>query len=103
MPHETHDKFRRHLAALLRVYPLGTTADLLDDSVAFWDGHRVQGLYLSAGERGVDDPIEEFELTDEFLNQVPNAIADWIVTRKYSFRPSLLEWLKESPSFDASV
>ncbi len=91
---DTHDQFRQHLAMLLRDQPLGTSADLLDQTVAFWDGHRVVGIYLSADPPGLD---EEFELTDEFLDQIPEPIADWLVHPKYTFRPELLEWLKDAP------
>lgn len=97
---ESHDKFRSHLTMLLRDHPPGTTADLLERTVAYWDGHQVMGLSLSADARGFD---EDFELTDEFLDKIWEAIADWVAYPKYTYRPELLEWLKDAPPFDACV
>jgi len=98
---ENNDKIRRHIGMLLRDQPEGTTADLLDYTVAYFDGHRVLGLYLSADVPGQFD--EDFELTDEFLDQIPEAVEEWLEHPRYTFRPELVEWLKDSPPFDACV
>ena len=86
---------------LLRDQPVGRTADLLDYTVAYWDGHQVVGMHLCADETGPLD--EEFELTDDFLAQIPDALADWIQNPHYTFHPELIEWLKDAPPYDACV
>ena len=95
-----YDIFRSHLAMMLREHPPGTSADLTDQTVAFWDGHRVLGMYLCADEPGLD---EEFELSDEFLGDISDLVDSWLAKPTFTFRPELLEWLKDAPPFNASV
>jgi DNA-binding SARP family transcriptional activator len=59
------------------------------------------GMHLRADETGPLD--EDFELTDEFLDQIPDAMVDWIQHPRYTFRPELIEWLKDTPPYDAYV
>jgi len=97
---ENSEKIRRHIGMLLRDQPPGTTADLSDYTVAYFDGHHVMGLYLSADAPGFD---EEFELTDEFLDQIPEVVAAWLNQPTYTLRPELMELLKDAPPYDAGV
>ncbi len=84
---------------LLRDRPPGTTADITADTVVYWDGERLNGAHLSADEpRVVADP---FELED-VLPDVRDALADWLARPRFSFRPSLLEWLDPLPPGTAS-
>jgi len=97
----TNDSVRANIGMLLRDHPAGTTADLLDYTVAYWDGHEIMGMHLSADAPGQLD--EDFEFSDEFLAHISEAIDDWIKQPRYTFRPQLLEWLKDAPPFDACV
>jgi hypothetical protein len=68
-------KIRRHIAMLLRDQPAGTTADLLDYTVAYLDGNQLTGLYLSADVPGQLD--ENFERSEEFDEKNAEAIQEW--------------------------
>ena len=41
---ENNQNIRSHIGMLLRDQPVGRTADLLDYTVAYWDGHQVVGM-----------------------------------------------------------
>ncbi|KNH07686.1 Glucose dehydrogenase, PQQ-dependent [Candidatus Burkholderia brachyanthoides] len=72
--------FKAHVAMLLRDLPRGTTADLTDVAVAYWNGKQVVGAYLRDNGR-ID---EEFDFVDE------NAWGNW--------RDEFLLWF-EAPCF----
>jgi hypothetical protein len=88
----THEEFGAHVAMLLRDQPRGTTADLTDFAVAYWDGERVRYVFLH--EDGQDALDEEFDLTDYLLDQWEADFAVWFAEPQYSLRPELLHWLK---------
>jgi len=93
---KTNDKIRSHIAMLLRDHPVGTTADLLDYSVAYWDGCRVVGVHLCANRHGQIE--EDFDVSDAFLNYIPEAVDEWLNAPHYTLRPALLERLKGIPT-----
>jgi hypothetical protein len=93
--------FMAQLRMFLRDLPKGTSADLTDYSVAYWDGHQVIGAFLSADKPGGLD--EEFEVDQYFCDQISECIADWMAAPVFSFRPELLTWLTESPPFEAGM
>ena len=88
----THEEFEAHVAMLLRDQPRGTTADLTDFAVAYWDGERVRYVFLHEDGQGALD--EEFDLTDYLLDQWEEDFAAWFAEPHYSVRPELLKWLK---------
>ncbi|MBB5510637.1 hypothetical protein [Paraburkholderia atlantica] len=88
------------IAMLLRDHSPGTTADIAEYCVLFWDGDRLVGAHLSSDEPGVVD--EPFDI-DDVLPDIPEAIADWLASPTFTFRPSLLEWLKDAPPRESGV
>jgi hypothetical protein len=87
-----HGAVDAQLAALLRDQPRGTTANLTDFAVAYWDGRRV--VYVFLHEDGYVEFDEEFDLTDYLLDQWGATFAAWFAEPHYSVRPELLKWLK---------
>jgi hypothetical protein len=86
------------IGMLLRDMPPGTTADIMDCSVVYWDGDEITGAHLSPDRPGeVDEPFD----VDEVLPEVPETVEAWLSAPSFSFRPSLLEWLKDSPPREA--
>lgn len=82
-----------NISMLLRDRPPGTTADISDDTVLYWDAGKLQGASLSADEPGVVAlPLE----LEEALPGLEGALANWLVRPKFTFRPSLLEWLEDT-------
>jgi hypothetical protein len=71
--------FKAHVGMLLRDLPRGTTADLTDVAVAYWNGTRLVGAYLR--DHGRID--EDFEFDE-------NAWGAW--------RDEFLKWL-DAPCF----
>jgi hypothetical protein len=88
----THESVDARLADLLSVKPRGTTADLTDFAVAYWDGARVRYLFLHEdGRGGLDD---EFELTDYELDQWHDEIAAWLADPRFTENHAeLVRWL----------
>jgi hypothetical protein len=94
------DQFESHLAMLLRDQPRGTTADLTDFAVAYWDGVRVRYVFLHEDGDGSLD--EEFEFSDYLLVQWETDLQEWLDAPRFTVgRPELLQWLKESPPNEA--
>jgi hypothetical protein len=84
------------LATLLRRLPSGTTADINECTVAFWDGQEVRGFRLRPdGGRLLD---ADFDFDDRSFNQVHSDIAAWMAAPHYSMRPEFLDWLKGDQS-----
>ncbi len=87
-----HDAIDAQLASLLRDQPPGTTANLTNFAVAYWDGQRV--VYVFLDEHDDAELDEEFDLTDYLLEQWEADFAAWFAEPQYSVRPELLKWLK---------
>jgi hypothetical protein len=87
-----HDAVDAQLAALLRDQPCGTTANLTDFAVAYWNGCRVVYVFLDEDSYAALD--EEFNLTDYLLDRWEADFAAWFAEPHYSVRPELLKWLK---------
>jgi hypothetical protein len=88
------------IGMLLRDHPLGTTADVTDYCVLYWDGDQLAGAYLSADDPG--EPDEPFDI-EEVLPEIPENIEDWFKAPTFTFRPTIVEWLKDAPPRDSSV
>jgi len=88
--------FKANLAMLLRDMPVGTTADLADVAVAYWDGTRVVGAYLR--DRGRLD--EEFEFDENAWALWREEWSGWLAMPCFSERPELRARLA-APTRDA--
>jgi hypothetical protein len=86
---------------LLRDLPMGTSADLTDCTVAWWDGHQVVFGFLC--EDATDAIDEEFDLGDYEWQEWQAGLTRWAAQPKFSMRPQVRAWLNESPPFDLSV
>jgi hypothetical protein len=82
------------IGMLLRDHPPGTTADIAEYCVVYWDGDRLIGAHLSTDHPG--EPDEPFDV-DEVLPEIPECIEEWLKAPKYTFRPTIVEWMKDSP------
>lgn len=94
----THEKVDAQLAEALSGKPPGTAAELTDFAAAYWDGARVRYVFLHEDGHSVAD--EEFELTDYALEQWHNEISAWFAAPRYSLRPEILGWLRDSQPRD---
>lgn len=93
-------KARANVGMLLRDHPPGTTADIAEYCVLYWDGDELAGAHLSADQPGtVDEPFD----ADDVLPEIAEAVDDWLRSPVFTFRPSLLEWLKDAPPRDSSA
>ena len=77
---------------LLRLLPLGTTADINECTVAFWDGQEVRGFRLRPDGKGRLDA--DFEFDERSFNRLHSNIVAWMAAAHYSMRPTLADWLK---------
>lgn len=90
--------FEQHVSMLLRDLPQGTTADLSDFAVAWWNGHDVTFAFL----REDGDEIDaEFDLNDFVWNEWEPTFATWAAAPKFSVRDEVLDWMKDAPPFEA--
>ena len=80
------------LATLLRRLPLGTTADINERTVAFWDGQEVRGFHLRPDRGG--RLHADFDFDERSFNQLHSDIVAWMAAPHYSMRPTLADWLK---------
>lgn len=60
----------------LRGRPLGTTADLNNYTVAYWNGHEVIGIHLSHDDSGRLD--EHFEFNERACNHLHVDLVAWM-------------------------
>jgi len=87
-----HESVDARLADLLNNRPSGTTADLTDFAVAFWDGARVRYVFLD--EDKTEDLDDEFELNDYELDQWHDEISAWFADPRFTENHAgLLRWL----------
>lgn len=87
--------FYSQLAMLLRDLPAGTTADLTDWAKAYWNGHRVVGLFLREGDSGKLD--EDFELNENAWEDWHDDLVVWLAAPRFSACAELKQWLKDAP------
>jgi hypothetical protein len=89
------DRVKSGFAALLRDRPRGTTADLSEQSVIYWDRDRAMGVHLCADPLGFDG---RFDLDHDFCGDAHEHLAHWFADPHYSLRPELGAWLDDSPN-----
>jgi hypothetical protein len=82
---------------LLCDQPPGTTADLTDFAVAYWNGRELVGAYLR--DKGKLD--EDFPVDENAFEQWRDDLVDWVAHPKFTRRPELLAWLARSPQRSA--
>lgn len=98
-----NDELRKQCAdigMLLRDHPPGTTADIAEYCVLYWDGDQLAGAFLSTDQPG--EPDEAFDV-DDVLPDVAENVEDWLKAPTFTFRPTILEWLKDAPPRDFGV
>ncbi|WP_250523480.1 MULTISPECIES: hypothetical protein [unclassified Caballeronia] len=78
----------------------GTTADIAEYCVLYWDGDELAGAHLSADQPATVD--EPFDL-DGVLPEIADAVDDWLKSPVFTFRPSVLDWLKDAPPRDSAI
>ncbi|KJK10222.1 hypothetical protein UB46_41915 [Burkholderiaceae bacterium 16] len=81
--------FKAHLTMLLRDLPMGTTADLTEVAVAYWDGTRIVGTYLRDGGR-LDEP---FEFDENAWENWHDEFVGWLATPTFTKRDELMTCL----------
>jgi hypothetical protein len=64
------------LATLLRRLPLGTTADINERTVAFWDGQEVRGFRLRPDGGGRLD-ADSFSTSDRLISYIRISSRGW--------------------------
>ncbi|MFL9913261.1 hypothetical protein [Paraburkholderia sp. RL17-337-BIB-A] len=89
------ENFKSHLSMLLRDQPIGTTADLSDFAIAWWNGHSVTYAFLLDAESGRIE--EEFDLDDYGWKHWEPDFAAWVEAPKFSARDEVLRWRKDAP------
>ena len=85
----TRKEFENRLAMILQDVAFGTTADLTDRAVAWWNGQRVVYAYLRDDGSGRIEA--EFPL-DAHWSEWREWLSEWIVEPTFSVRPELQEW-----------
>jgi hypothetical protein len=93
------EDFKSHLSMLLRDQPIGTTADLSDFSVAWWNGHNVTYAFLR------DDSVRivvVFDLDDYGWKRWEPDFAAWVEAPKFSARDEVLRRQKDAPPNEAA-
>ncbi|MGV7242053.1 hypothetical protein [Caballeronia sp. M23-90] len=79
------------LAAMLKDRPPGTTADITEHTVIYWDGRQAVGAHVIADRPGFE---ESFDLDHHFLGDADEHLTHWFEDPKFSERPDLVAWLK---------
>jgi hypothetical protein len=89
------DRVKDRFAALLREKPRGTTADVTEHTIIYWERDRPVGVHLCADHPGFDG---RFELDHHFYGDAHEHLADWFADPRYSLRLELVAWLDDSPN-----
>ena len=85
--------FEQELTALLRGQPVGTTADLCDCMVAYWNGTSLVYAYLGAGK--VED---ELDVDDSVWEEWRPNLERWHATPIFSVRDEVGRSMTEGAS-----
>ncbi|MCO4880996.1 hypothetical protein VOI32_32990 [Paraburkholderia caribensis] len=92
-------RFEQQLATLLRSRPVGTTADLSDCIVAYWNGHQIIYAFLCDNQSCQVD--EEFDLDDYVWDEWRPVLEEWPVAPTFTLREEVKRWLADAPPFEA--
>jgi hypothetical protein len=93
------EEFEQQIGAILRDHGAGTTADLTDELVAYWNGHGV--AYMSVHETASGMSYEDVAMDDAYWARWRSWFEAWIETPMFSVRPEVRHWLSEEPPADA--
>ncbi|MPW20032.1 hypothetical protein GCT13_24855 [Paraburkholderia sp. CNPSo 3157] len=94
----TRQRFEQQLAALLQRWPVGTTADLSDCIVAYWNGHQITYAFLCDNESGQVD--EEFDVDDYVWDECRPVFEEWLAEPTFTLRDEVKRWLADAPPFE---
>jgi len=75
---------------MLKDRPRGTTADITEHTVIYWDGENAVGVHLIADHPGFDG---RFELDHHFLGDAHEHLTHWFKDPMFSSRADLTAWL----------
>jgi hypothetical protein len=81
---------KAQLAAMLKDHPRGTTADMTEHTVIYWDGKSLVGVHLIPDHPGFDG---RFELDHHFLGDAHELLTHWFDDPKFSLRVDLVNRL----------
>jgi hypothetical protein len=90
----TRVEFEDRLALILQDIALGTTADLTDRAVAYWNGQRVVYAFLQDDDSG--RIADEFVLADHW-KEWREWLAEWMMEPVFSVRPELQDDVLPTP------
>jgi hypothetical protein len=93
--------FQGTLSLFLRDRPRGTTVDLNEFTVAYWDGRRVAGAHLRHDGSGRLD--EAFDFDERMCDQLQDDLVAWMGNPRYTVHPELDDWLNGERQSDASA
>lgn len=91
-PAPAFDAFSAQLAMLLRDLPSGTTADLADGILAYWNGHEVTGIFTSTDDPGALD--EDYAPDINMWEQYRSEFGAWLAAPSFTARVELKLWLE---------
>jgi hypothetical protein len=84
------EEFWADVLELLLDKPVGTTANITDFAVAFWNGKRLVGVYLRDDGSGILDEDYEFEFAwDNWKTE----LVAWMQAPRFSERAEVIEWI----------
>jgi hypothetical protein len=86
--------FQSELGLLLRARSVGTTADVAQDTVLYWNGHKVMGLHLN--DKSPDGTDATFEIDEHAFNRLHAQIVAWMQTPRYTTRLDLQQEIGRS-------
>ncbi|KAA0999041.1 hypothetical protein FVF58_42780 [Paraburkholderia panacisoli] len=93
------EDFKSQLSMLLRDHPNGTTADLSDFAVAWWNGNDVTYAFLRDDETGLIEEV--FDLDDYLWGEWRETLSKWVDAPKFSERAEVAGWLMDAPPYEA--
>ncbi|MGF6724680.1 hypothetical protein P3T43_004049 [Paraburkholderia sp. GAS41] len=91
----TREQFENNLAMILQDIALGTTADLANRAVAYWNGQRVVYAYLR--DDGSGAIADEFCLAENW-SEWREWLDEWMVEPLFTVRPELQDEILRTPS-----
>lgn len=81
----TREEFDNRLSMILQDAAFGTTADLTDRAVAYWNGERLVYATVQDDDGRID---KEFSLAEHW-NEWREWLEEWIIEPSFSVRPEL--------------
>ena len=91
----TREEFDNRLAMILQDAAFGTTADLTDRAVAYWNGQRTVYATLRDDDSGLID--KEFSLEGHW-SEWREWLEEWMAQPSFSVRPELQDEIRVAPS-----